>query len=150
MLADEPEAVGTVSNWYFNEWASRVANMTVDKVKARLSQATCRNNAPMLILAKDRNEIIGAAELKNREMDIYPDYEHWIGGVYVVSPFRGQGIASKMVKHLLGIAKNANIKKLYLQTEKVNGGLYAKLGFKPIEEVDYGGRRVLVMVHENN
>jgi len=38
------------------------------------------------------------------------------------------------------------ISKLYLQTESLDGGLYARLGWKPVVESDTRGFPVLVMV----
>jgi hypothetical protein len=40
-------------------------------------------------------EWVGAAELKNRETAIFPEYEYWLGGVYVVEKARGQGDARR-------------------------------------------------------
>lgn len=100
----------------------------------------------MLVLAEEGGEVLGAAELKIREMDIYPDYEFWLGGVYVDEPRRGRGVASALVREVLSRARAAGIERLYLQTEDLSGGLYRRHGFEPIEEVDYKGHRVVVMV----
>lgn len=91
-------------------------------------------------------KLLGAAELKTREMDIYPDYEHWLGGVYVESSERGKGIGRLLTLDIIDRAKRFGIKRLYLQTESLSGGLYAECGFKPLETVEYKGRHVLVMV----
>jgi GNAT superfamily N-acetyltransferase len=78
-------------------------------------------------------------------MDIYPEKEHWLGGVFVSSEYRGKKIASKIVIKLLSIAESLNVKSLYLQTENLNGGLYSLLGWQPLEQVNYHGVDVLVM-----
>ena len=100
----------------------------------------------MLVLAKDSGELIGAAELKTREMDIYPQFEFWMGSVYVAADHRGKGVASKLVLEVISRARKAGIEKLYLQTEDLADGLYARYGFKPIEQADSKGITVLVMV----
>ncbi|MFT7606812.1 MAG: GNAT superfamily N-acetyltransferase, partial [Saprospiraceae bacterium] len=85
------------------------------------------------------------AQLKYHEMSIYPDKENWLGGVYVSKNYRGKGIARQIIQKLIVIAGNLNIKKLYLQTENLDGGLYQRMGWKPIEQVNYHNIDVLVM-----
>ena len=100
----------------------------------------------MLVLATKQGQVIGAAELKVREMDIYPDKEFWLGGVYVEEAARGKGVASALVNEVLSRARALGIQHLYLQTAKLDGGLYAKHGFEPLEVIRYKGQQVLVMV----
>lgn len=145
LLADRPEAVAKLARWYFDEWAHEVPGMTVEKVAARVATCTSRLGPPMLILAEEAGEVVGAAELKIREMDIYPQYEHWMGGVYVAASQRGKGVGARLVVEVMARARAAGIETLYLQTEDLGGGLYGRHGFEPIEEVDYKGHRVLVM-----
>jgi len=38
------------------------------------------------------------------------------------------------------------VSELYLQTEALDGGLYARLGWKPLQEADNRSYRVLLMV----
>ena len=114
----------------------------LDKVSASIN----RNIAPILVLAKDDDILVGSAELKVREMEIYPEYEFWLGGVYVPRHARGKGVASALVVEIISIAIKMGIKKLYLQTEDLTGGLYIRHGFKPIEQTNLKGNNVLVMV----
>ena len=146
VLADHPEAVDVVATWYFDEWGHETPGLTLEQVKKQVSASVNRASAPMLVLATKQGQAIGAAELKIREMDIYPDKEFWLGGVYVVKVERGKGAASALVEEVLSRARSAGINHLYLQTEQLADGLYAKLGFKPLEEVCYKGHQVLVMV----
>lgn len=146
LLADEPSAADTVATWYFNEWCKASGRYGKDHVLKNVSAATNRDKPPLVVLAKEAGTLIGAAELKIREMDIYPQYEFWVGGVYVEQSQRGKGTASKLVVNVIERARSFGIEKLYLQTEDLNGGLYARHGFKPIEQADSKGVTVLVMV----
>ena len=145
LLADEPSAAETVATWYFNEWC-KDGRYAKDEVEQKVHASTNRNEPPLLVLAKEEETLIGAAELKYREMDIYPQFEHWMGGVYVDENHRGKGVASKLVIEVIAKARSIGVKKLYLQTENLSGGLYAQMGFKPVEQADSKGVRVLVMV----
>ncbi|MFL9594331.1 hypothetical protein ACKC5O_20320, partial [Aeromonas schubertii] len=53
-----------------------------------------------------------------------------------------------LTENIIQRAKKIGIKKLYLQTEALSGGLYSSCGFMPIEQVEYKGHNVLVMVAE--
>jgi len=56
LLADDPLAYKQVARWHFDY--------------------TNRDKAPLLVLAKLEGELVGFAELKIREMDIFPNYEY--------------------------------------------------------------------------
>jgi GNAT superfamily N-acetyltransferase len=58
--------------------------------------------------------IVGTASLKYREMDIYPEKEHWLGGVFVSAEYRGRGIATRLVDGALEMARTLGVKMLYL------------------------------------
>src|SRR6185503_13278459 len=146
-LADHPEFVHQIATWYFNQWGHEEPGVSVEKIYERVNSKLNRDQAPITIvaLAAGHGKPVGAAQLKIREMDIYPDREFWLGGVYVDSAARGQGVAGLLVKKVEEISKQLGIQELYLQTERLSGGLYARLGWMAVEQVDYQGRRVLVM-----
>ena len=146
LLADDPSAAKQVATWYFDEWISKIPGVTIDKVVNKLSKSTSRVNAPMLILAKSNEDLVGAVELKLREMDIYPEYEHWLGGLFVKQEVRRNGVGTLLVKEVIAKAKNAGIEKLYLQTEDLTGGLYSTQGFEALKKTNYKGYNVLIMV----
>lgn len=100
----------------------------------------------MIVVAREDELIIGAAELKLHEMSVFPEYEFWLGGVYVEKSYRAKGIGALLVTEVISRAKKAGVKKLYLQTENLNGGLYCHHAFEPLTTVNYKGRNVLVMV----
>lgn len=147
-LADRPEFIPLIAQWYFDEWGRAAKDNSVQKIHDRISGMLNRDKIPVHILAVEGDELLGVAQLKIREMDIYPDKEHWVGGVFVAPIARKRGLGSQLVLKALELAKGFKVKTLYLQTERLDGGLYAGLGFRPIEKVRYNGLHVLVM--ENN
>ena len=98
-----------------------------------------------MLLALEQSNILGVAQLKFKEMDIYPEKEHWLGGVFVEKSSRGRGVASTLVRETIEIARKLEVKVLHLQTIRHDGGLYKKLGWEPIETVNYKNEEVLVM-----
>ncbi len=146
LLADEPGAANKVAQWYFDEWCKDTGRYSFESVQEKVSASINRDRAPLIVLAKESDTLLGSAELKIREMDTYPQYEFWLGGVYVIKPARGKGIGSALVNEVIKRAQEIGIKKIYLQTEKLSGGLYSAHGFEPIEKTDSKGVTVLVMV----
>ena len=144
-LADRQQAIPTIAAWYFDQWGHIVEGKSVRRITSELQKYLNRDKIPLMVLAIQGDEMLGVAELKYREMVIYPDKEHWIGGVFIPSNHRGKGVATGMVNKVTEIAKSLGVVTLHLQIEKLDGGLYARLGWKGSEQVNYSGVEVLVM-----
>jgi len=148
LLADNEEAIPILASWYYKEWGHLSEGNTLTKVTEKLHGYLNTDKIPLIVLAIENGVVLGASQLKYREMDIYPEKEHWLGGVYVSVDHRGHKIAEKIIGIIISIAVTLNINKLYLQTECLDGGLYKLLGWQPIERVSYRGVDVLVMENE--
>ena len=144
-LADKIELLPVLANWYFEEWGYIEKGRTLEKEMENLQKYLNKESIPMILLATDKGELLGAAQLKCHEMSIYPEKKYWLGGVYVSKNHRGKGIARQIVQELISIAGSLKIKNLYLQTENLDGGLYRRMGWQPIEQVIYHNIDVLVM-----
>lgn len=147
-LADNKNALPVLANWYFEEWGYLRKGDSPDKVTARLQPYLNTNKIPLILLAFKNTELLGAAQLKFREMDIYPEKEHWLGGVYVPVNHRGKRIAENLINQNTTVASDLGVRQLYLQTQHLDGGLYGRLGWQAVEQVNYHGIDVLVMVKE--
>ena len=144
-LADYPEAIPQVAQWYFNQWDSKVGD-SLDVVEARLRDRLNKHRAPLSIIAKSGSEILGVAELRIRKMEIFPEREFWLGGVYVSPSARGQGIAAALASRVADVARTLHISEVYLQTRILTGGLYANLGWRLEEIIEHKGRNLAIMV----
>jgi GNAT superfamily N-acetyltransferase len=145
LLGHNKEAIPIIAEWYYNEWGNLPEGNSIEKARQNLQAYLNTDKIPLMVIAKNRNEILGTAQLKFREMSIYHDKEHWLGGVYVSENHRGKRIAEKIILEVISIAKKLAVKKLYLQTEELSGGLYARMGWEPVEKVNYRANTVLVM-----
>jgi len=145
LLADNENALPILANWYFEEWGHLTKGSSLANVTEKLRDYANRGRIPFILLAIEAGNVVGAAQLKYREMDIYPEKEHWLGGVYVSKRHRGNKIAEKIILKIISIGKQLGVHTLHLQTEYLCGGLYSHLGWQPIERVNYHGVDVLVM-----
>lgn len=83
-LDDRHDALETVARWYFDCWGHLIEGETLDRSRARLQDYLNRGQIPFILVAEQEGSVIGAAQLKFREMGaLFPDYEHWLGGVYI-------------------------------------------------------------------
>ena len=143
-LADREDAIRLIAGWYFAEWG-HLTKLSIEAIVTKMRDALNRDKIPLFVLAVEDDEIVGVAELKYQEMAIYPDKEHWIGGVFVPPAHRGRGIASHLANRIAEIAGSLGVETLHLQTERLDGGLYARLGWVPFERANHRGLDVLVM-----
>jgi len=134
-----------IAQWYFDQWGHLGTDNSVRKIEKELQQYCNIESLPLMLVASKDDRVLGTAQLKFREMSIYPEKEHWLGGVYVDSSVRGKGIAVKIIAEVERIARSFDVKTLYLQTEDLTGGLYKKLAWQVLEQVNYRGLEVLVM-----
>ena len=148
-LADRLEAVPQIARWWFDEWGHTRPGDSVEALTSRVRGLLNRDQLPIQVVTILENRIVGVAVLKLHEkFDLYPDKDFWLGDVFVAPEFRGQGIGSALVMRIVEIAKSRGIGSLHLQTQNLNGGLYAKLGWKTIEQTHYKGYDALVMVKQ--
>lgn len=145
LAADRPDTIPIIAKWYFDQWGYRTPGVTVDRVRVKLEDFLNRDRIPLMVLAVADDQVIGAAQLKYREMDIYPDREHWLGGVFVLPEYRNKVVATRLIGRVVEIARSLGVETLHLQTERLDGGLYARLGWRVSEQVNYKGLDVLVM-----
>ncbi len=148
-LAAHPEAVPVVADWIFDEWAHKRVGLTREAHANEQAAELSRTRVPIQLVALEGQTVVGVAVLKPHEMlSRYPEWQHWLGSVIVRPDARGKGVATELCNQLEAVARSLNVPRLHLQTERLDGGLYARLGFQPVARVDHNGYRVLVMIKD--
>ncbi len=99
LLADHSNTIPLIASWYFDEWGHLGRFTSRKELENRLQDALNREEIPLMILAFDNDDLAGVAELKYHEMDIYPDKDHWLGGIYVPAQHRGFTAAPNLRRH---------------------------------------------------
>ena len=103
-----------------------------------------------LLTIHEEDELAAVLELKYREHRNYPEYEHWIGGVFVVPEHRDKGFAAALIRKAKAHARDLGVPTLYLQCEKHNDGLYLKQGFRPLHAAVHHGVENTIFQFETN
>jgi GNAT superfamily N-acetyltransferase len=147
-LADRKDTIPIVARWYFEEWGYNVPGNSIQQTIDRLNGKLNRDKAPLHVLAVEDGKVLGVAQIKLHEMDIYPDREFWLGSLFVSPTSRGKGVGSALANKIATTATDFGVKDLYLQTEVLDGGFYQQLGWHLIETIRYKGVCVAVMTRK--
>ncbi|MES2626465.1 MAG: GNAT family N-acetyltransferase [Pseudomonadota bacterium] len=145
-LANQPQHLPRLAQWYFAEWGELTQAASVQVVETRLQEYLNTDRIPLIMIAENAGELMGAVQLKYREMPIYPEKEHWLGGVFVAEQFRHRRVAETLIRKVLALARQMGVDELHLQTIRQDGGLYSRLGWQAVDRINYRGLDVLVMV----
>jgi GNAT superfamily N-acetyltransferase len=147
-LVDRQDVIPIVAGWYFEEWGHKVPGNSIPQTIERISGKLNRDKVPLHILAVEDEKVLGVAQFKMHEMDIYPDKEFWLGSLFVSPAFRRQGVGSALANKIALTAKDLGVKDLYLQTEVLDGGFYRHIGWNLIENIVYKDVLVAVMARK--
>ena len=143
-LADHPEAIPRLADWFFTEWGQSDPPFSREEFEAQFRERLNRDRLPLTMIAFKDGNVAATASLRIREVDTHPEYEHWLGSVYTHPEYRRRGIASVVIEALVEQARRLGILELYLYTRR-NIALYARLGWRTIANECYHGREVAVM-----
>jgi GNAT superfamily N-acetyltransferase len=149
LLADLPEAVPTVAKWLLAEWDYESPGDSLAALSAEIAAQLDPATLPIHILALLDDSTVGVAILKPHEMkSIFPDRTPWLGSLVVAPPRRNRGIGAALVGRIEQLALSRGFRQIYLQTERPDGGLYARLGWQSCDTLFYRGHHANVMRKE--
>jgi putative hydrolase of the HAD superfamily len=147
LLADHPHEASKIATWYYNEWAHSIPSVTEAMVYENVVEKSInRYEIPLSLVIHDGSELVGVAELKFHENKNYPEYEHWLGGVFVEPSKRGNGVSNLLISEAIKRVVKLGISKLYLQCESHNLSLYKKHGFKKLHQAVHYNIPTTIMV----
>jgi len=146
-LALVPKAIDQVADWYYDEWGHFNPQFSSAHISESLKKYLQDESLPQALVAMESHNPIGVAEIKFHELSLYPQYEHWLGGVYVIPEYRGNGIGSELIQHALKLAESHGVSQMYLQTLRLDGGIYSGLGWTAVEEFKHKGHAKLLMTY---
>jgi len=144
LLADHPDLTSILAAWFFDQWGQNNPNLSPEIMETAVKQRLNRDFPPLCLVAFQGQKPVATAALKVREMETHPQFDHWLGNVYVLPDYRRQGIATLLIHRMLRQAMQIGIRDLYLYT-RGQEELYEKLGWQIIEQVIYRGRQATIM-----
>lgn len=146
-LADHPTAVPVLARWCYDQWG-RADGYTLEHELDRFARALHATRAralPLVLIALDGATVAACAQLNTEAVFHFPEQTCWLGPVYVAPAYRGNHLAEHLIDALVQHARQSGVTHIHLQTEMFSGGLYARLGWKPMFRAATHGVEVLVM-----
>jgi len=114
-LRNCPEAIPVLARWFEDEFGNE--GVTRESEKSWLEQSIRTNDRlPVTLVAYVDDIPVGTARIFTDEMDDRPQYNPWFGYWFVLPSHRKQGIGTALDQARQKIAKEREIRRVYLCT----------------------------------
>jgi len=144
LLADHPQLIPLLAEWFYTEWGHGDPPFTRKEFQSQFRDRLNRDRIPLTMVAFLDGCPAATASLKIRELESFPQYAYWLGGVYTLPEYRRRGIGSLVVKACAAQASQLWVGELYLYTRR-SIELYARLGWRIIAQPCFQGREIVIM-----
>jgi len=142
-LNQHPQHLQTLAGWHHQQWADLNPGRSLAQRIAEMQEYLSEQLVPSTFFAVDQ-QLLGSAAIIAHDMDNHPELTPWLASVLVAPEFRNQGIGTRLVEHVMQVAKTAGISRLYLFTpDRV--AFYERLGWQLVNEEIYRQHRVSIM-----
>lgn len=143
-LGPDSPHLARVAAWQHAEWSHLSPGETPVSRLAALRGECGPAGVPSVFVALVRGRGVGTASLVAHDLDPRPDLTPWLASVYVRPEWRGQGIASALVRRVEAEASGNGTTRLYLFTPD-RQALYRRLGWVDHETLLHHGESVTLM-----
>lgn len=147
-LADLPDAIRTLANWFYDEWHI-FDGRSVEVIATQLSENLNRDSIPITFVAHRGSELLGTISLDLSDLPSFDHLSPWLASLYVDAAFRGQGVGRGLVHHLQYFASLHRISPLYLWTFG-STRLYERCGWTQFASATYRCRSIKLMRFTND
>jgi N-acetylglutamate synthase-like GNAT family acetyltransferase len=127
-LIEHPEYISQLAQWLFEQWDSILGEETPEARIKKLKTHMNRDKLPIAWVAHANGQLLGTAALRVHDLEGREDLTPWLGGVFVGSHFRRQGIGAALCATVEDKARSRGIQTLYLFTLDKQAW-YSRLGW---------------------
>ncbi|TDX31588.1 acetyltransferase (GNAT) family protein [Modicisalibacter xianhensis] len=143
LTPDSPH-LETIVTWQHESWGHLNPAMSFADRCAEVRSECGERGVPRVFMAMHAGKPVGTASLIESDMSSRPQLTPWLASVFVHPEWRGQGIASRLVRRVEEEARQAGLERFYLYTPDQQA-LYRRLGWQETEAVVYRGEAVTIM-----
>lgn len=133
-LADFPDTIPTLAQWFRDQWPDYYAAWSQAKLEQDFLEDTGRDRLPIRLVAFVANELAGTIILREHANAEISESQPELGGLYVVESHRGQGIGTALVRTGMKLALDQGYEAVYATTV-VAAGILERLGWEFIKTV---------------
>ena len=146
-LSEYPNKATEIAQWYYDEWAGPAFTTTVEELAANVkNKSKSDHQIPFAFVAIEEDALIGVVELKFKENKNHPEYEHWLGGLFVHPENRGTGVGKLLIDRVKQHCVLLGLEKLYLQCEDSLVPMYTNHDFLKLHRAKHRGFETVIMV----
>lgn len=144
LLAENPEIIPTLADWYKNEWPDWFADTPLAEIESDFRDVANRDRLPLALAAFDNaTRLLGVCSIRDHPFDAYPHAGPWLRGLYVHQPYRGQGVADKLIRAACEHAARLQIAKLYAATHSAVS-TFERAGWLGFDQVQHEGQTLTI------
>ena len=147
-LGSHIRALPKIVSWVHAEWGPLMPDTPYSKLVSIFEERVIPHKIPETFVALRSDEIVGTASIVKQDMSTRIDLSPWLAAVYVPPEHRGLGIGSDLVRAAIDETRVIGLERFYLITpDRV--AFYARLGWVELENAEYRGENVTIMMYEN-
>ena len=140
-LADHPEAVPTLAEWFRAVWPEYYGPRSEEAVLEELCAGMSRDHLPVRLVAFRNGEPAGTVILREHAISTRPHRQPGLGGLCVTPDHRHRGVGAALVTACAETARALGYPELYAATNTADG-IFLRLGWEWLEEVVHHGHVV--------
>ena len=148
-LANHPGLAEQLARWSWAEWQwiyEQRGQTFADGLKNYRDRTNVDCLALALVALTSDEQLVGTVSLKLQDLEVRPEIENWLGGMFVDPRWRRRGIATLLMGRAVAEAGKLGLKELHLwATAREAEALYLKVGWEIVERTEYGGRAIVIM-----
>jgi GNAT superfamily N-acetyltransferase len=142
-LADHPEAVPVLKEWFETEWADYYGPAGPGDAENDLIAYSSREKLPIGLLAFCEGRLCGIAALKPDSISTHTHLYPWAAAGLVAPRFRRRGIGTSLLGALEDLARGLGYAAIYCGTSTAIG-LLKRQGWVFMARVRYNGEDVSI------
>lgn len=143
-LANHPEHLDTVAQWYWDEW-DRHEGWNIERSRQFARQGMNKDKLDMVLVAlNEEKDCVGTIQVRkewglgNETPDFLKKYSPWLGSLFVRKEDRCNNVAPKLCRQLLSELMTLKIQNCYAATSHLDSFFMAHNG-KNIGDVHFAG-----------
>jgi predicted N-acetyltransferase YhbS len=143
-LAEHPEFIPTLANWFLRESPDYYADKTWQDVAETFYERLNDNKIPLALVAFEDSQVFGTISLVKESISTRPNLTPWIAGLHVSEEQRHRGIGGQLIEAGVNEALRLSVERLYIGISKAED-YYTKLGWQTVERTIYYGKEIIIM-----
>lgn len=140
LLADHPEALPILRDWFLEAWAPYYGPGGPGDAERDLKASCSRSELPLALVALIGDRVCGTAALKRTSVTTHPHFTPWLAALLVGPPYRRQGVGELLIAAVEAKARQLGFECLYVGTGRGSGTPESALrrrGWEFIEQCPY-------------